>query len=269
MIDGAALEIAYTDRTGRPRPGDLPARRGGEGRALVPGGRDGGRAADVPGRPHRRGQAHWRAAERPADFDLGAAWAQVRDRVEDLRLPTVVQGLATVEVVPLLQWVLGRRLTVGGPVPDGRIEVQVRAATPERALAGELAGFGAALEITAPDDVRSRHGRHRPSSWLATPQPGRGAGGRDRPRLTAAAPVADRQWPVVAISSRRVSTRSRTERLRQRLVDGEVQRALRALVAGELVGQRRQDGAAVEEVAQVKAAKPATTLPCIRNAGIW
>ena len=95
--------------------------------------------------------------ERPPDFDLAQAWAAVRDRVEDLRLPAVAHALAAVGVVPLAQWVLGRRLTVGGPAPDGRIEVEVRGHD-LRALAGELAGFGGALEITGPDELRRRLG---------------------------------------------------------------------------------------------------------------
>ena len=156
VIDAAALEIAYTDRAGVATTrvvSPLGVAAKGERWYLVAATVDGRRTFRVDRiRTVRRTGA---PAERPPDFDLGDAWAEVRDRVEDLRLPLSVQGLATVEVVPLLQWVLGRRLTVGGPAGDGRIEVEVRGRS-DRALAGELAGFGAALEITAPDEVRSR-----------------------------------------------------------------------------------------------------------------
>lgn len=156
VIDAVAIEIAYTDRTGAATTrvvSPLGVAAKGERWYLVAATADGQRTfrVDRIGSVRRTGEP----AERPPDFDLGAAWAQVRDRVEDLRLPDVVQALATVEVIPLLQWVLGRRLTVGGPASDGRIEVEVRGHS-DRALAGELAGFGAALEVTAPDGVRSR-----------------------------------------------------------------------------------------------------------------
>lgn len=59
----------------------------------------------------------------------------------------------TIDLLWLARWVLGPRLVVGGPAPDGRIEVEVRGQD-LRALAGELAGFGAGIEVTGPDDLR-------------------------------------------------------------------------------------------------------------------
>jgi predicted DNA-binding transcriptional regulator YafY len=156
VIDAAAVEIAYTDRTGAPslrEVSPLGVASKGDRWYLVAATADGQRTFRVDRiRSVRRTGG---AVERPPDFDLAEAWAAVRDRVEDLRLPAVAHARATVEVVPLAQWVLGRRLTVGGPAPDGRIEVEVRGHG-LRALAGELAGFGAALEITAPDELRQR-----------------------------------------------------------------------------------------------------------------
>lgn len=158
VIDGVQIEIGYTDRTGAPslrEVSPLGVAAKGERWYLVAATVDGQRTFRVDRiRSARRTGA---PAERPADFDLGAAWAAVRDRVEELRLPAVAHALAPVQVVPLAQWVLGRRLTVGGPAPDGRIEVQVRGHD-LRALAGELAGFGAAIEVTGPDELRRRLG---------------------------------------------------------------------------------------------------------------
>jgi hypothetical protein len=61
------------------------------------------------------------------------------------------------------------------------------------------------------------------------------------------------------------------QRLRKRMLRGEVKRALRSGIAVKLGCERRERGAAEWQVAQVlsaNAAKPATTMPSTRNAGI-
>ena len=62
--------------------------------------------------------------------------------------------LARPDAMDLLQRVLGTRLLTGPPAPDGRVEVAVTGPT-ERAVVGELAGFGAMLEITGPPSARA------------------------------------------------------------------------------------------------------------------
>ena len=44
-------------------------------------------------------------------------------------------------------------MRIGAAGPDGRVELHLRGHSP-RALAAELAGFGALVEVVEPDDVR-------------------------------------------------------------------------------------------------------------------
>lgn len=92
--------------------------------------------------------------ERPAGFDLDAVWQDVVDRVDDLRSPAEVQALAAPGVVDVLRWVFERQVEVGTADPDGRVPVRVSGPSIE-IVAAQLAGFGADLEITAPEEARS------------------------------------------------------------------------------------------------------------------
>ena len=56
--------------------------------------------------------------------------------------------------MPLLRWVLGNRVRIGPAGADGRAEVELRGHS-ERALAGELAGLGAGLEVLEPPELRT------------------------------------------------------------------------------------------------------------------
>ena len=94
-----------------------------------------------------------RAVVRPDGFDLEAAWARTTDEVRRRWSAHEVRGLARADAVELLQRVLGTRLRTGPPAPDGRVEVAVTGSS-ERALVGELAGFGAMLEVTEPASAR-------------------------------------------------------------------------------------------------------------------
>jgi predicted DNA-binding transcriptional regulator YafY len=91
---------------------------------------------------------------RPAGFDLETAWATFAEMVDQHWRSYEVHALADPDGVGLLQRVLGTRLRTGPPDPDGRVEVVVDGAH-ERAVVGELAGFGALLEITAPESART------------------------------------------------------------------------------------------------------------------
>jgi predicted DNA-binding transcriptional regulator YafY len=92
---------------------------------------------------------------RPDGFDLAEAWRMISAQVDELRTPVRARAAATAEMVATLRWVLGTRLRVGPQRPDGRIDVEV-AGYSERSLAGEIAGFGAALEVFEPETVRSQ-----------------------------------------------------------------------------------------------------------------
>lgn len=94
---------------------------------------------------------------RPDGFDLGASWRGITEEIDRVRAPVEVRAVADATRLDLLQAVLGPRLDVGAPTDDG-VEVVVRGHSP-RALAGELAGFGAWLRITAPEEVRTELAR--------------------------------------------------------------------------------------------------------------
>jgi predicted DNA-binding transcriptional regulator YafY len=92
---------------------------------------------------------------RPEDFELTEAWKLITEQVEERRTPLRARALASPDIVPLLRWVLGRRVRIGPGGPDGRVEVEVRSYALD-ALVGELAGFGARLEIVDPPEARAR-----------------------------------------------------------------------------------------------------------------
>ena len=99
-----------------------------------------------------------REATRPDGFDLAQAWSLIADRVEELRTPAVAQTLVQPETLRLLAFRLGERVRIGAAAPDGRVEVEIRGHH-ERELAGELAGFGAAVEVLAPQELRAELAR--------------------------------------------------------------------------------------------------------------
>jgi predicted DNA-binding transcriptional regulator YafY len=97
-------------------------------------------------------------AERPADLDLAASWTRTVEELEDRRSTTA----ATVLVDPGSVWVLrshfGRHCEELGRTEDGRARVRVAAHT-ARSVAEQLAGWGAAVEVTEPADVRDELAR--------------------------------------------------------------------------------------------------------------
>jgi predicted DNA-binding transcriptional regulator YafY len=98
------------------------------------------------------------AAERPADFELAAAWRSVVDAMEHRRSLVAATVLINPRYVPVLQTHFGRHCTVVGPADDGRTRVRVAAHMP-RALAEQLAGWGSAVEVVEPPEVREELAR--------------------------------------------------------------------------------------------------------------
>ena len=92
-------------------------------------------------------------AVRPDGFELGEAWKLISAEVDQLRAPVRVRVAAEVGVVARLRWVFDTLVRVGPAQPDGRVEVEV-AGPSLAALAGQLAGFGAQLEIIEPEEMR-------------------------------------------------------------------------------------------------------------------
>jgi predicted DNA-binding transcriptional regulator YafY len=97
-------------------------------------------------------------AVRPDGFDLAEAWRMISAEVDKLRAPVRVRGAARADAIPLLRWVLDTRLRVGPARPDGLVDVEIAGPSAD-ALAGQLAGFGARLEVFEPVEVREQLAR--------------------------------------------------------------------------------------------------------------
>jgi predicted DNA-binding transcriptional regulator YafY len=90
---------------------------------------------------------------RPPNFDLSEAWATIVGEVNERRMPVRARAVAAPDTVDLIRWVLDSRVSIGPPARDGRVEIEVRGHS-HRSLAGELAGFGARLEVLDPPEIR-------------------------------------------------------------------------------------------------------------------
>jgi predicted DNA-binding transcriptional regulator YafY len=94
-------------------------------------------------------------SERPDGFDLHEAWRMISDRVDEIRAPLVAEVLVDPEVVTGVRWTFGTRASVGPPSDDGRIAMELRGQNVWR-MGWELAGFGGALEVLSPLELRTR-----------------------------------------------------------------------------------------------------------------
>jgi predicted DNA-binding transcriptional regulator YafY len=93
-------------------------------------------------------------AVRPDGFDLAEAWKLITAEVDQLRAPVRAQAAADPRVVQLLRWVFDTLVRVGPIRPDGRIDVEIGGPN-LGALAGQLAGFGAGVEVLEPVELRA------------------------------------------------------------------------------------------------------------------
>ncbi len=91
--------------------------------------------------------------ERPADFDLSETWRGITAEIDERRTPLKAEARADPEVVPWCRAVFGTRVRIGPPSDDGRVQLELRGHGP-RPLAFELAGFGDAVEVLGPPEVR-------------------------------------------------------------------------------------------------------------------
>jgi predicted DNA-binding transcriptional regulator YafY len=99
-----------------------------------------------------------RPAVRPEGFDLEEAWRGIASEVDRLRSPVRVTARVDPDMVDLCRWVFGGRVRIGPAGPDGGVEIEVRGPS-NRALVGQLAGFGPALEVLSPPEIRDDLGR--------------------------------------------------------------------------------------------------------------
>ncbi len=96
--------------------------------------------------------------ERPDGFDLAETWRLVIDEVEQRRTPIRASARCRPDVLWLCRRVLGTRIHIGAAEDDGRVRVEIRGHSFE-SLAGEIAGFGARLEIIEPPELRDELAR--------------------------------------------------------------------------------------------------------------
>jgi predicted DNA-binding transcriptional regulator YafY len=89
---------------------------------------------------------------RPDGFELASAWRLIADEVDQKRTPVHSRALVRAPALGLCRFVFGTRLRIGPAAPDGRIEVELRGHS-AGALAGEVAGLGAAVEVLDPEEV--------------------------------------------------------------------------------------------------------------------
>jgi predicted DNA-binding transcriptional regulator YafY len=97
-------------------------------------------------------------ADRPDDFELARAWQRVVDQMERQR--SLVQATVLIEdrFVHVLQSHYGRHCEVLDTFDDGRVRVRVASHT-ARSIAEQLAGWGHAVEVIEPEEVRDELAR--------------------------------------------------------------------------------------------------------------
>jgi predicted DNA-binding transcriptional regulator YafY len=97
-------------------------------------------------------------AVRPRGFDLESAWRLITAEVDEVRTPVRVTAVAAPAIVVYLRYSFGTRVRIGPAGADGRVPVEVRGHSCE-SVAGELAGFGGAVEVLEPEEVRAELGK--------------------------------------------------------------------------------------------------------------
>jgi len=90
---------------------------------------------------------------RPDGFDLTEVWKMIASSVDEWRTPVKARAVVSADRISLVRWLFGNRVRIGPAAPDGRVEVELRSAS-GRALAGEIAGFGASVEVLEPEEIR-------------------------------------------------------------------------------------------------------------------
>ncbi|WP_125777129.1 helix-turn-helix transcriptional regulator [Antribacter gilvus] len=93
-------------------------------------------------------------AHRPDDLALEEVWRQVVAETEQRRAVVSATVLIREDVVHVLRRQFGQHCHVEGPADDGRVRVRV-AAHLHRSIAERLAGWGDAVEVVEPAEVRA------------------------------------------------------------------------------------------------------------------
>lgn len=90
--------------------------------------------------------------ERPADFDLDAAWAAIESGVDELVMTATATAVVEPGAMGLVGLALGERLARRDRRDDGTTEIEVRGRQ-DLELAAVLAGFRPWLRVTGPEPV--------------------------------------------------------------------------------------------------------------------
>lgn len=153
VVDGEVLELAYVARDRAPSTRDVHplglASKGGVWYLI---------AATAAGmRTFRVDRVvstarTGRPVERPADFDLAAAWRLVEERVNERWWNATVTAHAHPDALGPLRGRFGEALRIGPPRPDGDVDVEV--AGPDHAgIARMLAGWAGWVTVTGPPEA--------------------------------------------------------------------------------------------------------------------
>jgi predicted DNA-binding transcriptional regulator YafY len=95
--------------------------------------------------------------ERPDGFDLAETWAEVVAEMDQRRVASGVEALAEPDVLGPLRYHWGSSLIVHDEAPpraDGRVPVTIGGPS-WGMVVDQLAGYGAALEVTSPVEARA------------------------------------------------------------------------------------------------------------------
>ncbi|MEU4606270.1 WYL domain-containing protein [Kribbella sp. NPDC023972] len=95
--------------------------------------------------------------ERPADFDLSAAWSEIVEQMEERRSGLTATVLMDERHLWVMQGRLGRHCEVDGREGD-RVRIKVTAPTPLM-IAQHLAGWGGSIEVIDPPSVQAELAR--------------------------------------------------------------------------------------------------------------
>ncbi len=153
VVDGEVLELAYVSRDRTPTTRDVHplglASKAGVWYLIA--------ATDAGLRTFRVDRIAGtrrtgRPVERPADFELGAAWRMVAEQVDLHWARTHVTATVRPDALGPLRSRFGERLRIGPPRPDGDLDVEL--AGPDlRGLVGMLAGWADAVRVTGPAEA--------------------------------------------------------------------------------------------------------------------
>ena len=91
--------------------------------------------------------------QRPAGFDLAAAWRAIVTSLDEQRAPATVRLRTDAETADILRYMFGTRLVRGPVDAAGRIEAEIRGHS-EVMVARQLSGLGGRFEVLSAPSVR-------------------------------------------------------------------------------------------------------------------